>query len=70
MMRQRLAHYRSRFDMEAGPKTDFPIGCILINEPTFLADDDWVRVPDDWSGNIVHLPLGPSSPDAGRRPRR
>ena len=39
--------------MDVGAKTDFSIGCILINEPTFFADDDWVRVPDDWSGNIV-----------------
>ena len=41
-MRQRLAHYRSRFDMDIGAKTDFSIDCILINEPTFFPDDDWV----------------------------
>jgi putative restriction endonuclease len=52
-MRHRLAHYRSRFDMDAGARNDFSIGCILINEPTFFADDDWGRVPNDWSGNIV-----------------
>jgi putative restriction endonuclease len=39
--------------MDAAAKTDFKIGCILINEPTFFPDHDWVRVPDDWSGNIV-----------------
>lgn len=52
-MRERLLSIRSRFGMDVDPKKDFWIGCILINEPTFFGDDDWVRIPDDFSGSIV-----------------
>ena len=52
-MRARLAKIRSRFDMEVDPHKDFWIGCILVNEPVFFAERDWVETPRDWSGNIV-----------------
>ncbi len=51
-IRERLLRLRNRFDMDANAKQDFWIGCILINQPTFFADDDWVRMPDGWSSTI------------------
>lgn len=29
------------------------VGCIAIAEPVFFAPDEWVRLPADWSANIV-----------------
>jgi putative restriction endonuclease len=52
-VRDRLVRIRNRFDMETNPKQDFWIGCILVNQPVFFAKADWVRIPSDWSGNIV-----------------
>lgn len=53
VMRERLAQIRSRFDMEVDPHKDFWIGCILVNEPVFFEEADWVEMPRDWSPNIV-----------------
>lgn len=52
-MRDRLLRIRNRFDMETNPKQDFWIGCILVNQPVFFEEKDWVRVPSDWASNIV-----------------
>jgi putative restriction endonuclease len=52
-MRSRLLRIRDRFEMGADAKQDFWIGCILINQPVFFERRDWVRIPDDWSANIV-----------------
>jgi putative restriction endonuclease len=52
-MRKRLLQFRNRFEMETDPKQDFRIGCILVNQPVFLAERDWVRIPADWAMNIV-----------------
>ncbi|HEX7706714.1 MAG TPA: HNH endonuclease [Thermoanaerobaculia bacterium] len=52
-MRERLLRIRNRFDMETDPRQDFWIGCILVNQPLFFAEEDWVRIPEDWAGNIV-----------------
>jgi putative restriction endonuclease len=52
-MRERLHRIRNRFDMGTDPKQDFWIGCILINQPVFFEERDWVRMPDDWASNIV-----------------
>jgi putative restriction endonuclease len=32
---------------------DRVIGCIAVTHPVFFAPDEWVRVPADWSRNIV-----------------
>lgn len=29
------------------------IGCIAVTEPVFFAPEEWVKVPSDWSPNIV-----------------
>ncbi|HKB78630.1 MAG TPA: HNH endonuclease [Thermoanaerobaculia bacterium] len=52
-MRDRLLGIRKRFNMDADPKRDFHIGCILINQPVFFDDGDLVRSPTDFTGPIV-----------------
>jgi putative restriction endonuclease len=52
-MRERLVRIRTRFDRNTDPKQDFWIGCILVNQPVFFEERDWVRMPDDFSGPIV-----------------
>lgn len=52
-MRARLLRIRQRFDINTDPRQDFWIGCILVNEPVFFDDGDWVRMPDDFAGSIV-----------------
>jgi putative restriction endonuclease len=52
-VRSRLLRFRSRFGMETDPKQDFWIGCILVNQPVFFREEDWVRVPDNFAGPIV-----------------
>jgi len=52
-MRERLLRIRQRFDMNTDPKQDFWIGCILVNQPVFFDNDEWVRIPDDFTGPIV-----------------
>jgi putative restriction endonuclease len=29
------------------------IGCIVLTNPIFFKQEDWLEVPDDWSGSIV-----------------
>ncbi|HXI13800.1 MAG TPA: HNH endonuclease [Thermoanaerobaculia bacterium] len=53
MIRERLLRFRNRFEMETDPRQDFWIGCVLINQPTFFDQNDWVQMPVDWSSNIV-----------------
>jgi len=52
-MRERLVRIRSRFDRDTDPKQDFWIGCILVNQPVFFEERDWIRVPDDFKGPTV-----------------
>lgn len=52
-MRERLVRIRMRFDRTTDVKQDFWIGCILVNQPVFFAERDWVRVPDDFKGPTV-----------------
>ena len=57
-MRKRLSSIRSRFGMDTDPKQDFRIGCILVNQPLFFEEGDFVRVPDDRAGNIGPEAIG------------
>jgi len=33
--------------------SDYPIGCILLEQPFFLPQDAWIPIPSDWAPNIV-----------------
>jgi putative restriction endonuclease len=49
-MRSRLAKYR---DVADDPRVDYSVGCILLEQPFFLDEADWIPAPADWSRNIV-----------------
>lgn len=52
-MRERLLRIRMRFGMAFDAKEDFRIGCILVNQPVFWSEDQWIADARDWSPNIV-----------------
>jgi len=35
------------------PEFDPQIGCIILNQPFFLPEEQWIDIPADWSKNIV-----------------
>ncbi|MGB7540167.1 MAG: HNH endonuclease [Anaerolineales bacterium] len=49
-MRAHIEQYRRQ--KPAGAE-DYRIGCILLSQPFFLKEADWIPVPKDWSPNIV-----------------
>lgn len=49
-MRARIVRYRRANPDDRG---DFPVGCRILTQPFFLAEDDWIPVPESWSRNIV-----------------
>jgi putative restriction endonuclease len=50
-MRAQIERYRSA--RAADPNGLSVIGCRMISAPVFFAQDRWVRLPSDWSANIV-----------------
>lgn len=48
-MRARIEKYRKA----APTREDYEIGCILLEEPFFLDEHDWISAPEDFSKNIV-----------------
>lgn len=44
-MRARIERYRR---VRGGPHEDYPVGCIILEDPFFLAEPDWVPAPPDW----------------------
>jgi putative restriction endonuclease len=49
-MRKRVAKYRRQHDDRSA---DYTIGCILLEQPFFLAQELWIPIPENWSSNIV-----------------
>lgn len=49
-MRRRIERYRKA---KPSPFDDYHIGCILLAQPFFLAEPEWIPIPSDWSPNIV-----------------
>lgn len=43
----RLRHWDNTLDLNPN------IGCIVLTDPVFFKKEDWLRVPEDWSSNIV-----------------
>lgn len=53
-MALRISRYRQRFS--TGPIThsgDSVIGCLMVSDPVFFDEREWVRQPRDWAPNIV-----------------
>ncbi len=49
-MRARVEHYRRQ---SSDRYIDYTIGCILLEQPFFFPEDQWIPVPSNWSPNIV-----------------
>jgi putative restriction endonuclease len=49
-MRSKILHYRGS---TTESREDFDIGCILLQNPFFLPERDWIPVPPDFHRNIV-----------------
>ena len=49
-MRKRVEKYRQKVEDKL---EDYTIGCILLEQPFFLAREAWIPVPSDWKSNIV-----------------
>jgi putative restriction endonuclease len=50
-MRDRIRKYRRNKD--EGPREDYTIGCILLEQPFFWPQERWIPIPADWKSNIV-----------------
>ena len=48
-MRRRIERYRH---IQSSGE-DYQIGCILLAQPFFFQEEEWISVPQDWSRNIV-----------------
>jgi putative restriction endonuclease len=49
-MRSKILHYRGS---TTDSREDFDIGCILLQNPFFLPERDWIPIPPDFHRNIV-----------------
>jgi putative restriction endonuclease len=49
-MRAQIAGHRRG---KSAPGEDFRIGCILLSQPFFFIEEEWIPAPKDWAPNIV-----------------
>ena len=49
-MRKRIEKHRTISPLAT---EDYQIGCILLEQPFFFQEDQWIKVPKDWKPNIV-----------------
>ncbi len=49
-LEQRVTKYRSKNHIQDGT---FQIGCIILTEPFWFNEDQWIPVPTDWKASIV-----------------
>jgi putative restriction endonuclease len=49
-MRSRVERYRQQ---RKDNLADYTIGCILLEQPFFLSESQWIPIPSDWKSNIV-----------------
>ena len=64
-MRRRIAGYRR---VKVADVDARPIGCILLQQPFFFDDDDFLPVPADWASNIVRYKGYDAQEGAGLAP--
>jgi len=50
-MCRRIEHYRT--GQPGDPLRRYQVGCIMLSQPVFFADDDWVPQPNDWAPQAV-----------------
>lgn len=63
-MRTRIERYRRVVEL---PNEDYTVGCIILEDPFFLSEDEWIPVPPDWQRNIVQGKSYDLSSMVGRR---
>jgi putative restriction endonuclease len=63
-MRSRVARYRRASE---DPRTDHEVGCILLEQPFFLPEREWIPTPASWSRNIVRGKGYEAAAGEGRR---
>jgi putative restriction endonuclease len=63
-MRTRIERYRRVIGV---PNEDYAVGCIILEDPFFLGEDDWIPVPPNWQRNIVRGKTYDLSEVVGRR---
>lgn len=61
----RIRKYRVRGGSTNPPEPDPVIGCNVLAEPFFFPEQAWIRVPSDWSPNIVQGKTYNSSREPG-----
>src|SRR5262249_42305000 len=50
-MRARIEMLRRRRKQHDATELDYKMGCIILAEPTFFAERDWIHQPSDWHPN-------------------
>ena len=63
-MRERVLRYRKP---RPAPNEDPTVGCIILEDPFFLPEPDWVQAPSDWRPNIVQGKTYDLESGVGRR---
>jgi putative restriction endonuclease len=49
------------------PVIDREIGCIILNDPVFFRESDWIDAPDDWPTNTVQGKVYSTGTEVGAR---
>ncbi len=62
-MRRRIARYRK---LPEATNEDYTIGCILLSNPFFFQETDWIPIPPSWAKNIVQGKTYPFAGGEGR----
>lgn len=52
-MRRRIERLRSDTPEARKSAGDYLIGCLMLSEPCFFADSEWIRPPAEWPENTV-----------------
>jgi putative restriction endonuclease len=63
-MRARIEHYRKRKNRL---NEDCVVGCLILEDPFFFDESDWIPAPPDWRPNIVQGKTYDLDALAGRR---
>ncbi len=63
-LQNRISKYRSRNGIDGN---NAPIGCIILTEPFFFDEHDWIPVPEDWNPSIVQGKTYETNTEIGNR---
>lgn len=63
-MRRRIEFYRKQSPSQS---YDYSIGCILLEQPFFFAENEWIPIPPDWKSNIVQGKTYNTETDLGKK---